>query len=133
MFRFVVLWSVMLVAAVWPVPASAQTLLRWKLKPGDGFTIEIDQHTDSQVTFSGKSAATKIDLALKLAWKVTAASGDGFTIRQTVERIHETLVTQDMGTIEYDSAVAARPTGQARELAESVKPLIGAEFELTMT
>jgi hypothetical protein len=133
MFRFVVPWSVIVVAAVWPVPATAQTLLRWKLKPGEAFSVEIAQHTDSQVAFSGKSAATKIDLELKLAWKVTAATGDAFTIRQSVERIHETLVTQDMGTIEYDSAAAARPTGQARELADSIKPLIGAEFELVMT
>src|SRR5439155_23635384 len=29
-------------------------------------------------------------------------------------------------------SAAARPTGQARELAESIKPLIGAEFELVM-
>src|SRR5262245_17923073 len=114
-----------LVLFVMPQICDAQTLLRWKLKPGDTFTVEVEQHTDSQVTFSGKSAATKIDLTLKLAWKVTAATGDSFTIRQTVERIHETLVTQDMGSIEYDSAATARPTGQARELADSIKPLIG--------
>jgi hypothetical protein len=113
--------------------ASAQTLLRWKLKPGDALTVEIEQDTDSQVGFSGKSAKTEIHLELKLAWKVTAATNDGFTIRQTVERLYEKLTTQDMGTIEYDSAAAARPTGQARELAESIKPLVGAEFELVMT
>ena len=133
MYRFVFPWLAIFVVAISSPSASAQTLLRWKLKSGDAFSVEIDQHTDSQVTFSGKSAATKIDLALKLAWKVTGATGDGFTIRQTVERIHETLVTQDMGTIEFDSAAAARPTGQSRELADSIKPLIGSEFDLVMT
>ncbi len=115
-----------------PQICNAQTLLRWQLKAGDAFTVEIEQHTDSIVAFSAKSATTKIGLTLKLAWKVTAATDNGFTIRQTVEQVHEKLVTQDMGTIEYDSATAARPTGQARELAESIKPLIGAEFELMM-
>lgn len=133
MYRFVIPWFAVFVGAISPASTSAQTLLRWKLKPGDALTVEIDQHTDSEVGFSGKLAKTKIDLTLKLAWKVTAAGNEGFTVRQTVERIQEKLETQDMGTIEYDSAATARPTGQARELAESVKPLIGAEFDLTMT
>jgi hypothetical protein len=111
----------------------AQTLLRWKLKPGDTLTLEIDQHTDSQVGFSGKSAKTQIDLKLKLSWKVAAAGDSGFTIRQSVEQISEKITTQDMGVIEFDSAATARPAAQARELAESIKPLIGAEFELVMT
>jgi len=112
---------------------SAQTLLRWKLKPGDAFAVAIEQKTDSQVGFSGKQAKTKITLDLKLAWKVTAGASDGFTIRQTVDSIRETLETPDMGSIQYDSSSSARPTGQARELADSIKPLVGAEFDLVMT
>jgi uncharacterized protein DUF6263 len=113
--------------------SEAQTLLRWKLKPGDAFTVDIHQETDSQVGFSGKQAKTKITLDLKLGWKVTAAGSDDFTIRQTVDSIRETLDTPDMGSIQYDSSSSARPSGQARELAESIKPLVGAEFELKMT
>src|SRR4051794_19441158 len=108
MHRFAIVFSIVIVATTWLASVSAQTLLRWKLKPGDAFTVEIEQHTDSTVGFSAKSAATKIDLTLKLSWKVTAATDNGFTIRQTVEQIHEKLVTQDMGTIEYDSAATAR-------------------------
>ena len=116
-----------------PQVCSAQTLLRWKLKAGETFIVEIGQHTDSQVGFSGKSAKTQIELRLKLAWKVGAVSDSGFTIRQTVEQIYEKITTQDVGAIEFDSAATARPTGQARELADSIKPLVGAEFELVMT
>src|SRR5438105_390651 len=120
MFHFTVRWAVVLVATTWPAAVSAQTSLRWKLKPRETLEIQIKQDTDSQVGFSGKLAATKIELGVALAWKVTAANNDGFTIRQTVERIHEKLVTQDMGTIEYDSAANTRPSGQARELAEAL-------------
>jgi hypothetical protein len=133
MCRSGILWAAVVIAAISPSLASAQTLLRWKLKSGDAFTVEIDQHTDSQVGFSGKLAKTQIELKLKLAWKVTAASNSGFTIRQNVEQIYEKITTQDMGVIEYDSAATARAPGQARELAESIKPLVGAEFELIMT
>ncbi len=133
MHRFVSPWLMILVATIWPASASAQTLLRWKLKAGDTFKVEIEQQTDSQVGFSGKMAKTQIELKLTLAWKVAAASDSGFTIRQIVEQIYEKITTQDMGAIEFDSAASARPSGQARELAESIKPLIGAEFELVMT
>jgi hypothetical protein len=133
MQRLMISLAAVLVAATCPDSASAQTLLRWKLKPGETLKIEIHQDTDSQVGFSGKSAATKIELGLQLVWKVTAAAGDSFTVRQTVEHIREKLVTQDMGIIEFDSSATTRPSGQARELAEAIKPLVGAEFELAMT
>jgi hypothetical protein len=122
-----------LAAVVWPVAVSAQTPLRWKLKPGDAFIVEIEQHTDSLVAFSAKSAETKIVLTLHLGWKVAGSEGDSFTIRQTVERIQERIATPQSGTIEYDSAAAGRPTGQTREIAEAMKPLVDAEFELVMT
>src|SRR4051794_13400642 len=48
-----------------PNGAQAQTLLRWKLKPGDAFTVDTRQETESQVAFSGKSVTTTIDLALQ--------------------------------------------------------------------
>lgn len=110
----------------------AQTLLRWKLKPGEALAVEIVQHTDSQVAFSGKTAATKIDLTLKLGWQVTAAEDESFTIQQTVERIQQKITTPQAATIEYDSGATGRPSGQARDLAEALKPLVGAEFEMVM-
>ena len=35
--------------------------------------------------------------------------------------------------IEYDSGADAHPTGQAREMGESLQPLIGMDIQLTMT
>src|SRR4051812_35954763 len=68
-----------------PTHLDAQTLLRWKLKPGDAFTVETRQETDSQVAFSGKSATTKIDLALQLTWVVTAANENEIVIKQSID------------------------------------------------
>jgi len=116
-----------------PHTLSAQTLLRWKLKPTESFHVAIEQHTDSTVAFTGKSAATKIDLTLVLGWNVLTADDASFKIRQTIERIHQKLATPQAGTIEFDSASSTKPTGQSRDLAESLRPLVGAEFEITMT
>src|SRR4051794_18942167 len=111
--------------------ARAETL-RWKLKPGDSFTIDTRQETESQVAFSGKSVTTTIDLALQQTWTVTSAAEIEFVIKQSIDRIQIKLAGQQ-GTAEYDSAAKSRPSGQARDLAASMQPLIGAEFQLTMT
>lgn len=116
-----------------PNPLQAQTLLRWKLKPNESLHVSIEQHTDSTVTFTGKSAATKIDLTLVLGWNVVSVDDTGFKIRQTIERIHQKLATPQAATIEFDSASSAKLAGQSRDLADSLRPLVGAEFEMTMT
>lgn len=113
--------------------ANAQTLLRWKLKPSESLHVAIEQHTDSTVTFTGKSAKTDIHLTLVLGWNVVSADDTAFKIRQTIERIHQKLATPQAGIIEFDSASSAKPTGQSRDLADALRPLVGAEFDMTMT
>jgi hypothetical protein len=108
-------------------------MLRWKLKPGDSLAVTIDQQTDSTVAFSGKSAKTDIVLKLTLGWNVVAADASGFKIRQSIDGIQQKLTTQQAGTIEFDSTSKAKPTGQSRDLADALRPLIGAEFDMTMT
>jgi hypothetical protein len=114
-------------------PVRGQTMLRWKLKPGDSLAVTIDQQTDSTVAFSGKSAKTDIALKLTLGWNVVAADANGFKIRQSIDGIQQKLTTQQAGTIEFDSTSKAKPTGQSRDLADALRPLIGAEFDMAMT
>lgn len=111
---------------------SAQTLLRWQLKPGETFTVAVAQQTSSQVAFSGKQTTTAIDLAMDLTWQVTAAGENGIAIKQTIQRLVFKLNSPKAGSVEYDSAQQANPTGPARDVAAAVKPLLGAEIELTM-
>jgi hypothetical protein len=115
------------------VSAYGQTTLRWKLKPGDSLAVTLDQQTDSTVAFSGKSAKTDIILKLSLGWNVMAADNTGFKIRQSIDGIQQKLTTQQAGTIEFDSKSKAKPTGQSRDLADALRPLVGAEFDMTMT
>jgi Family of unknown function (DUF6263) len=122
-----------MVACAWPSVASGQTLLRWKLKAGESLNVEVQQETESQVAFSGKSTTTKIDLTVELGWLVTAADDKGIKLKQTIKGVKLKLQSPQGGLIDYDSAAAARPAGQAREVADSIKPLIGTEIELTMS
>ena len=112
---------------------NAEQLLRWQLKPGESLTVRIDQQTTSTVAFSGKSAESKIDLGLELLWTVDSAVDDQIKVKQVVQRITFSLQPQTGAAIQYDSLDPARPTGQARQVADAVKPLVGAEVLMTMS
>jgi hypothetical protein len=111
----------------------AQTLLRWKLKPGESFSVRTQQQTESEVGFSGKSAKTKLENELHLTWTVISADEQSITLRQTVDRIVVNMLTRDAAAAQFDSAVSGRPTGQGASLASGLKPLVGAEFEIKMS
>jgi hypothetical protein len=113
--------------------AEAQTLLRWKLEPGQQLVVDCQQHTTTVVAFSGKSAESTVDLGMELLWTVTAADDKGFAIKQSIRRFQFKLDSTKSGVMQYDSAAKTRPTGQAREVADAVAPLLGAEVEITMT
>jgi hypothetical protein len=113
--------------------AGAETSLRWQLQPGDVFTLQVDQQTKTNVGFSGKSAETTIDLGMTLGWNVTAADDKSLTIEQTVERIKFRLDSPTAGKLEVDTAVRARPSGQARKIADAIGPLVGAKIELVIS
>ncbi len=114
-------------------PIFGQSPLRWQLKPGDALTVRIDQQTTSKVAFGGKSADTKIDLGLELLWTVDSAAHGQFKVKQFVRRITFSLQPQSGPAVKYDSDDKGRPASQARQVAEAVKPLIGAAVLLTMS
>jgi hypothetical protein len=122
--------SMLLFAAA---PALAQAPLRWQLKEGQSLAVKIDQVTTTKVAFSGKSADTKIELGLELRWTVDSVADGQFKIKQTVERITFSLEPQTGAAVKYDSQDKTRPSGQARQVADAVKPLLGAEVLITMS
>ena len=125
--------SVFLFALACSGALAAQTELHWKLEPGQKLQLETSQQTTSQVTFSGKSAKTNIDVAITLNWEVTGADESGSAIKQKVQRIVLKLAAPQGPPVEYDSAAAGRPSGQARQIADAMKPLLAAELSLLMS
>ena len=117
---------------VFPFSAAAQSPLRWPLEPGTSLMVQTQQHTTSTVSFIGKTATTRIDLGMTLRWTVTSADDKEIKIKQSVERITFQLTGPSAGELKYDSAEPGRLSGPAREVADAVKPLIGAEVEIVM-
>jgi hypothetical protein len=115
-----------------PCAAHAQTPLRWKLEPGQSLVVEVRQRTTSHVGFSGKMAEAKIDLTVEYVWSVGEAADTGTTITQKIDRIVLQLDTK-AGTLKYDSADPKRPSGPARDVADAVQPILGAQIAIVMT
>jgi hypothetical protein len=124
---------VLLVGLALAGPARGQTSLVWKLEPGQKLLVDCRQETTTLVAFSGKSAETKLDLGVELSWTVTGRDDKAFTITQSVRRFTFKLESEKAGVIAYDSAARSQPTGQAREIAAAIKPLLAAEVAITMS
>lgn len=131
-FTFALLLCCCFPLLVLPLSAAAQSPLRWTFEPGTSLMVQTQQHTTSTVSFIGKTATTQIDLGMTLRWTVTSADDKEIKIKQSVERITFQLTGQSAGELKYDSAEPGRPSGAAREVADAVKPLIGAEVEILM-
>ncbi len=125
--------TALVLAAIAASRASAQTELRWKLQPGEQFAVSVAQQTTSDVAYSGKKVTTQIDLAMELGWTVTAADEKTIQIKQSLRRLTFKMESPKVGKVTYDSADKSRPSGQAREVAAAVAPLLSAETLLEMT
>lgn len=124
--------AVLLCAQALAGQSSAQTELRWKLQPGQQFTVNVAQQTTSEVAYSGKKVATQIDISMELGWTVTVADEKAITIKQSLRRMVLKMESPKVGKVSYDSADKSRPTGAAREVAAAVAPLLSAEILLEM-
>ena len=115
-------------------PAFAQKSLRWKLKPGDKFQVNITQQTTSTVTISSKPVKTTLEMSLETLWSVDDANEKQGKITQTVKRISVKMQSGTANPIVYDSAAPGAPVGGAKEIAAAVKPLLeeGSAIVVTM-
>src|SRR5437868_5263323 len=84
--------------------------LRWKLKPGDAFTVDTPQETESQVAFSGKSVTTNIDLALQQTWTVASAESKPASPDSVHQLPQQSLLVVPEKDIEQDDTCTTTPT-----------------------
>ena len=114
-------------------PADAdETLLRWKLHPDQTLNIRIDQTIKTEATGIPKPRNLSLTLLMEVSWTVVEVSDQGVArIKHTLNRFASTR-TGDLPTIQFDSADDRRLSGPARSIADSVRPLLGTEFLVTM-
>ena len=114
--------------------ARAQTVLRWKFRAGQTFQVHFEQSTTTETTGAGKPAGVAIDTQMWMTWRVESVDDQGTAmIKQRFDRLSTKMRSGDATAIEFDSESAGNPTGPVAELAVAVKPLLGADFDVTMT
>lgn len=123
-----------IVSLLFVAPALAQETLRWKFEPGTEWLVALDQQSDVSTTVASKSTTMTVHSGMEVAWKVVSVEPSGnAVISQKFRRFRITLEMPKTGPIAYDSAAEAKPAGDAKVLADAVRPLLEAELKLTMT
>jgi hypothetical protein len=116
------------------VPAFAQETLRWKFEPGTEWLATFDQQSDVATTVSSKSTTMTVHSGMEVVWKVASVESSGnAVISQRFRRFRITLEMPKTGPIVYDSASELKPAGDAKVLADAVRPLLEAELKLTLS
>jgi Family of unknown function (DUF6263) len=110
----------------------AQTTLRWQLKPGEKLAMEVTQKTTSEVAYASKKTTTEIEQKMTLGWEVASVEGDKIRLKQKLERFEFKMGPPGTVSLEYDSSKADRLTGQAKEVAAAIAPLLKTTIEITM-
>lgn len=114
-------------------PVSAQTMLAWKFVAGQQMSVELTQRVETETQFTGKPVRITIDTTLEQDWQVDEVADDGAaTVTQEFRRIAVKLELPQSGAIAYDSAVTKKPTAEAKQLAESLGPLVGGKLKVKL-
>ena len=112
---------------------AAEKLFRWNLKPEQTLRVRIQQLVRTEKTGAGKPTNISIDMLMEMTWSVNEVSADGTAkITQSLDRFTVSMNTSQGPPIEYDSEASTSVSGPAQGVAESVAPLIGAKFLVTM-
>jgi hypothetical protein len=140
--RHALLRSLILLSAVsWLLVAgcfrSTPTLLRWKLQPGDTLRYATTQVTTIRTLGDGKRRPTITSIVTTTSdetWKIQSLDKDGIaTIDRTVERIRGKSQGSHEIAMEFDSASDKPPTGEAKEIASMLNPMLQRPFAIRMS
>ncbi len=99
--------------------------LQWKLTKGDRLQLDIQQLTRTTRTFKNNELVMDHDATMVMQWVVTGVSEKGAEVTQTFRQIKLKIDTPKGNAVEYDSSSETRPSGDAKILADAIKPLIG--------
>ena len=124
--------AVLALAAGWLLGAGsfayAQTLLRWKFKPGETirYVITLDQTQKMQM---GDKQPMPIAVAMTAitenVWKIESVDNEGVaTITQTIDRMQMKMQGPQGVLVDYNTASDNEPTGMAKMLAQMANAMV---------
>lgn len=116
--------------ASWLVePAQAQNTLRWKFEQGQSLRMELNQTLETETAIAAKPVRTSVAVTLGLLWNIGEVDNTGgATIAQSIEFLSLRMSVPPGEVLEFDSRSDVRPTRAVKELADKLRPLVGAKF-----
>ncbi len=105
--------------------------LRWKLKQGQKFKVELDQKITQTMDLGGGEQDIPVHYTMFMTWTVDEVHDNEFTMTQTIDRIKLSM-SSFMGDVDYDSDKEQEAEGMAAQIVEGIKPLVGLKIIQTM-
>lgn len=113
---------------------AAEKPLRWKLKPGEVFDVRFAQQSETKTSVLSKTIEVSVDMTMDMRWQVASVDQDGSAqLKQSFTRLSVTMNSPNVGLVKFDTASDDPLTELAEPLADSIEPLIGAEFVIKMS
>jgi hypothetical protein len=114
--------------------ARADTLLRWKLKPGEKLRYSFQQESVTESSGTGKPTSVTVSMSMQLSWNVTAVDSQGVAaISQTIDKLSISMKVDSLAPLVYDSTAKTPASGPVKEIADVLAPLIAAPCTIRMT
>ncbi len=142
------LWAALFCAAVLLVPIAISPIrgdgprsdrsnvqseeLRWKLKAGQNFRIELDQDMKQTFDMGGSEQEMPMKFTMFMSWTVDEATETEFQVTQIIDRIKMSMSLPGMGDVSFDSDSEEPPSGFAEQFASSMQPLVGLKIAQTL-
>ena len=114
-------------------------VLKWKLKKGDQFEVQLDQAFSSFTKIDSRETKVDNSTTIGISWDVTAVNADGeATVSQAIESIKLAVSNPAVPSqaLKFDTAadenVADEYSKSSKAMLKEIKPLIGLKFDVVM-
>jgi len=125
--------TLLLFATSLPI-AEAATLLRWKLREGQGFQVQVVQNSKTETTVNDRTVKMSLDMRMDMTWTVDSVDQMGVaTISQKFTRMRIDMDTPSVGKVVFDTEGENRAGELTEGLADALGPLMNAKFSVQMT
>lgn len=131
--------SLLLAIACWPglaavsVAQSAGKTIAWRADPHETLRVRMIHRTKTEIQSNQEPATMSMLTAIELHWRLT--DGDepsSIAIEQKIERLILQSTEADGHTWNFDSGSPEPPSPELRELADSIRALIGSRVTIAM-
>ena len=114
-----------LMAAAAATPAECETVLRWKLTPGETFRFVTQMKMVAKVGDGPTAFTTTSDQTIEMSWAVKSIDADGVaSVTQTFDRMRMKMTSPQGVIIDFDSATDGETAGISKTLVPFLEAIV---------